>query len=208
MTMGSQGPFVRNLGAEEMNVWRMTDWGELAAVRPVTVVKDNGTTPFGVIDGGTVMGKITASGKYRPCFKGVVNGAQTSVNEVQLATGQAKNAYVGDEVSIMRPSTGATIESGRTITAVDKAAHKVTLSGGAVSVLNGDLIQLEDGAQVARAILDRKLSTTYFNRVTGGLVAEDVGPVKLWPTAVAKSASHLYGWNAHVAADLPGVYVE
>jgi hypothetical protein len=204
----NQGPFVHSMGPESLVVWRRTDWGQEVAGRPIVVAKDNGTTAFGRIVGGTVLGKITASGKYRPCFKGTVNGNQPGVNEILLVAGQAANAYVGDAVKVIRPSTGATVYSGKALTVVNKTTHKVTIGGAAIDVLDGDLVMLEDGAQTAKRILDNTITTTYLNRATGELASEDVSPVKAWPVADVKSTSYLVGWNAYVAADLPNIIVE
>jgi hypothetical protein len=206
-----QGPFVINHGIESDVVWRLNDHGELAAARPIMVASGNGTTPFGKIAGGTIMGKMssgTKSGMYRPCFKGLVNGNQAAVNEVLLVAGQAANAYVGDVVKVVRPSTGAVVASTRTLSVVNKTTHKVTLSGAAITFEDGDLVMLENGAGTAKAATDRAIVTTYQNKVTGLIAEQDQGPCKLWPVAMVKASSLLTGWNAYVAADLPGFIVD
>lgn len=64
-----------------------------------TIVKDNGTTGFGAILAGTPMGKVTASGKFRPCGKGVVSAGATSAT-IALGTDNGQNFYVGDSVNV------------------------------------------------------------------------------------------------------------
>lgn len=54
----------------------------------ITIVKDNGTTGFGEILAGTPMGKVTASGKFRPCGKAVVSAGATSAT-LSVGTGGA-----------------------------------------------------------------------------------------------------------------------
>jgi len=92
-----------------------------------------GLVPFGRVKAGTPLGKITATGKYRPCFSSRADHTQTSAT---VKVDDATNVFVGDLVdlvSIGKAGTktfnaNATPET-LTITGVNKdgLAHSVQL---------------------------------------------------------------------------------
>lgn len=133
----------------------------------VAVIKSNGTTVFGVIKSGVPLGKITASGKYRPCGKQLVNGAQVAVTTIAML--KTDGFFVGDVVTVWDTSGAVALATTRTITAI-VAGTSVTISGAAVTVDPGDYVFVEDGSGTARGFLRDGVSTAEQISVTDGSV--------------------------------------
>ncbi|MDP3940609.1 MAG: hypothetical protein Q8R92_21050 [Deltaproteobacteria bacterium] len=76
---------------------RTSDYGA-RYLQGVTVAKDNGTTGFGQVLAGTPMGRITATGKYRPCAKQAISQGATAA---ALPVSDAACFYVGDAVDVI-----------------------------------------------------------------------------------------------------------
>lgn len=139
----------------------------------ITVAKSNGAgTPvyFGAVEGGTVMGKITATGKYRPCAKQLVNGAYGP--GVVLPMQSVDNFEVGDVVTVFDESVpGTPHATGRAIVAIDRTANPptITLATGNVTVAAGDYVFVEDGSGTARGILDSDGVSTLAGQDANGL---------------------------------------
>lgn len=123
--------------------------------KSVTCAHDNGTTEFLKIDQGTVLGKITASGKYRPNGFTEVDAA-AAVNTLtarSAAGGTAANFFVGDVVTIFDVSGDVALATGRNVTVVDKGTGDITFDGAAVTTEDGDQVYLEDGSEDPVGIL-------------------------------------------------------
>lgn len=102
--------------------------------QPGTIVSGNGTTDFGLIAAGMLLGKITSSGKLRPVGKDVITGTVSSDTELPVTSGQT--FYVGDSVTVtstlgVAGTKTITASSGVTVTAtgrnLDGLAHTITL---------------------------------------------------------------------------------
>lgn len=121
------------------------------AIRPVdqpyeakisqTLASGNGTTGFGTVEAGTVLGKITSSGKLRPCPKALVSSGASSSTGVTVGAAASKPFFVGDSLTITRP-TGT------------KGTATLTVSGAGTP----DLIDIEsataDGLAHTVALVD------------------------------------------------------
>ena len=113
------------------------------AIRPVeqkvaglsgTIVKWNGTTNFGIIEAGTVLGRITSGGKLRPVGKAVIGDTVSASTSVPV--GSAKTLFVGDSVTVktklgVAGTRTITLASGVTATATgrnrDGLAHTIAI---------------------------------------------------------------------------------
>lgn len=113
-----------------------------------TLEESNGTTDFGEIQAGTIIGKITASGKVRPCAKTKADGA--GAGSSSLTVDDASNFYAGDAVYIAGSDSGETVSS--------KAGNVLTLSGTA-TWSDDDEIGVGDGSDTALGVLDRDVAT-------------------------------------------------
>lgn len=165
-----------------------------------TILHELGTETVDEFIGGTPLGKVTASGKYRPCFKTRVSGTQTAVTEVDVDN--SLNAYVGDEVEFVSASTGAVIAT-KTLTAVDKTSSTHTVSfAGAIDVTDDDVVQLTNGAETCVGIL------------TGNVWAYRPYPTTRYdPEGVMLRSGSVYaslcrGVGDLIQADLPRVFFD
>lgn len=131
----------------------------------INIAASNGTTGFGPIPGGTYMGKITATGAYRPCGKQIVDGAGSTTTPTFFET---KGFYVGDVVSGRDVSGGSDLFTGRTITAINRTTKVITISGAAVAWDTGDYLYVEDGSATARGVLAEDGADTYKGRDING----------------------------------------
>lgn len=102
--------------------------------QPGVIVKSNGTTNFGLVAAGMVLGKITSSGKLRPVGKDVTADATSADTTLTLTSGQT--FYVGDSVKVtstlgVAGTKAITASSGVVITAtgrnLDGLAHAIVL---------------------------------------------------------------------------------
>lgn len=78
-------------------IWRDNEVGS-DNVRAAVCDEGNGTTNFGLIQAGTVMGELS-SGKVRPCGLAEETTGDTATNDVTVA--DSSNFYVGDTVSVV-----------------------------------------------------------------------------------------------------------
>lgn len=201
------GPHIYNFGPESDVVFRRTQYGSDADLT-VNLASGNGVTPFGKVQAGTPVGKMTAgtkTGYYRPCGRPRVSGDQSSVNEILCQANEHKTLFVGDVVSIVRPSTGATIVSARTVSDINRTTHKVTVSGAAVTVKDGDYFVV-DNCPTPKGVMAKSVTTTDFDRAEGTLVERDSGA--LLARAADAYSARLTAWNALVAAELPTILTD
>lgn len=135
--------------------------------KSILVAAGNGAAggDFGAIPAGTYMGEITASGKYRPCGKQVVDGAQTTATPLVQTT---KGFYVGDIVTAWDVSGAVALYTGRTITAINRATRVLTISGAAQAYAAEDYIFVEDGSGSARGLVDEMGADTFDGREADG----------------------------------------
>lgn len=168
-----------------------------------TMVVGNGTTNFGQVKSGTPMGKITSSGKIRPCAKVTVNGAQSSVNELEMAS--VEHFYVGDVVTVYDVSGDTTIATTRSITAKDAASSPptITISGAAVTTQAGDYVFVEDGSATCIGFLVETVTTVEPSPDSDGATNETDQPCVVLVDGVVDE-SELIALDALVKTDLTG----
>lgn len=177
--------------------------------RAVIVAKDNGAaTPayFGAVRGGTVMGKITASSKWRPCAKQIVDDAQSSVNTLEMQS--VKHFEVGDTVAIYDVSAGSILSgaSNRNITAIDASASPptITIDGAAVTVQVGDYVYNNDGSGVGRGVLDEEGVSTLAGQDINGLARYEDAEGRVITRGIVDEdlLDAVNDLNTHIIADL------
>lgn len=172
----------------------------------VQLASGNGTSNFNAIEGGTVIGKITASGKYRPVAKQVVNGAQSSVTVVEMQS--VAGFAVGDTVTGYDVSGSTTLFTGRTVTAIDAAASPptLTISSTAVTYEVGDYIYVQDGSATARGYLRAGVFTQVGVDADGDAVHTDQPGLLVYEAAVDEDkADAIIKHNTYIKTDLQTV---
>lgn len=175
-------------------------------VDSVQIASGNGTSNFNAVLSGTVIGKITASGKYRPCGKQIVNGAQSSVTVVEMAS--VDGFFVGDTINGYDVSGSTTLFTGRTITAIDAAASPptITVSSTAVTYEAGDYIYVNDGSATARGYLRAGVFTQVGVDADGAAVHTDQpGLLVFGATIDEDKADAIITHNTHIKTDLQTV---
>ncbi len=173
------------------------------AQESVQVLAGNGTTNFGRIAAGAALGKITATGKYRPVGKQVV-GATGSLTTVTMAS--VKGFYVGDVVTAYDVSGVTTLATGRTITAINTATPSLTLSGGAITYDTGDYIYVEDGSATARGFNRDDIFTIDSLDNDGAADAHDKGALLVYKGVVDEDkADAVIKLNTYIKTDLQTV---
>ncbi len=173
------------------------------AQESVQVLAGNGTTNFGRIAAGAALGKITATGKYRPVGKQVV-GATGSLTTVTMAS--VKGFYVGDVVTAYDVSGVTTLATGRTITAINTATPSLTLSGGAITYDTGDYIYVEDGSATARGFNRDDIFTIDSLDENGAADAHDKGALLVYKGVVDEDkADAVIKLNSYIKTDLQTV---
>jgi hypothetical protein len=132
-----------------------TQWAiDVHEQHSVIIAKSNGTTNFDQVLGGTPLGRITASGKYRPCLKAPLAGAIAGANSGDVGAGNAPLIFDADVIDIISKAgvkgavTMADLDgvgaSGESIDleglALDGIPHRVTLvdPGGASQAFSVD----------------------------------------------------------------------
>lgn len=169
-------------------------------IESVQVAASNGTTAFGPILPGTVLGEITASGKYRPCGKQIVNttGSQTVVTMQSVA-----GFFVGDTITGYDVSGSTTLFTGRTITAINTATPSITVSGGAITYEAGDYIYVEDGSGKARGYARSGVNTIEGVLPTGAIDSADQGVSLVYVGVVDEDkADAIIKHNTYIKTDL------
>lgn len=175
----------------------------------ILVADENNSTAgevFGAIPGGTVLGKITAGGAYRPCAKQIVDDAQTDVNEIEMQS--VKHFKLGDTVAIYDVSAGGILSgaSNRNITAIDDTSDPPTLTidGAPVTVAVGDYVYANDGSGTAAGIIDEQGASTFAGLDINGLPRyEQAGAVLVFEGVVDEDKlDALNDLNTHIKADL------
>lgn len=131
----------------------------------VSTAIDGGNTGYtDELREGLIMGQITASKKWRPCPRTLVNGSGTLT---ALVVDDARAFIAGDVITV-----GA--DTGITVSAVDYTTNTLTIAS--TTVLDGEVVFAEDGSGTARAILGEfvKMKSTDDNtardRSTGRLI--------------------------------------
>lgn len=169
----------------------------------VQIAASNGTTAFGVILPGTVLGKITASGKYRPVAKQFA-AATGSLNTVTMES--VKGFFVGDIVTIYDASDPGSSVTGRTITAINTATPSLTFSGGAFTFAAGDYIYVEDGSATARGYARSGINTIEGVLPTGVIDSADQGVSLVYEGVVDEDkADAIIKHNSLIKTDLQTV---
>lgn len=97
-------PIFSTSTAAKKTVWRHNSVRS-DNVRAAVCDEGNGTTNFGLIQAGTVMGALS-SGKVRPCGLAEETTGDTATNDVTVA--DSSNFYVGDVVSVIAAASRAT----------------------------------------------------------------------------------------------------
>lgn len=166
----------------------------------IQILKSNGTTAFGSILPGTVLGKITATGKYRPVGKQVV-GATGSLQTVTMAS--VKGFFVGDTITGYDVSGSTTLFTGRTITAINTSTPSITVSGGAITYDTGDYIYVEDGSATARGYLQSGVNTIEGVLADGTIDSADQGGALVYEGVVDEDkADAVIKHNTYIKTDL------
>ena len=178
----------------------------------VTVAKDNGTTAFGALAAGTVMGIVTSSKKARPCARqAATNTGSSAVFEVE----DARNFFVGDSVD-HKAAAGSVTTNGRTVSAVTKTVgvqNTITISGAAVTITAGDYLEVDDGSATAIGILEEPVNTMDMQQTqaTGAVVNVDreaaLGRTGYWQAEKFIGTAGPTGPHAQTLADLGGTAV-
>jgi len=179
---------------------------EDGTVESVQLAAGNGTSNFNAIVSGTAIGKITASGKYRPVGKQVVDGTPGSQTTVNMAS--VDGFYVGDPISGYDVSGSTTLFTGRTITAIDAAASPptITVSSTAVTYQAGDYIYVEDGSATARGYLRAGVFTQVVVDAEGDAVHTDQpGLLVSQATVDEDKADAIIKHNTYIKTDLQTV---
>ena len=173
------------------------------AQESVQVLAGNGTTNFGRIAAGAALGKITATGKYRPVGKQVV-GATGSLTTVTMAS--VKGFYVGDVVTAYDVSGVTTLATTRTITAINTGTPSLTLSGAAITYDTGDYIYVEDGSATARGFNRADIFTIDSLDNDGAADAHDKGALLVYRGDVDEDkADAVIKLNSLIKTDLQTV---
>lgn len=154
-----------------------------------TYAYDGGNTGYErQIRPGTPMGRITASGLWRPCPRTTTTTTATTTTPVLV---DARAFKVGDVVSI-----GA--DTGLTITAIDYATNTITIASTAVAA--GEAVVVADGSQTCRGILNEFIDLwddmikdyvdkTFSEMIIGGYIDDDM---VLGDLAAIRAASGQY----------------
>lgn len=175
-------------------------------VDSVQLASGNGTSYFEAILSGTALGKITASGKYRPCGKQIVNGAYGP--GVVLPMQSVKGFFIGDVVTIYDVSGATTVATTRTITDIDPTANPptITISGANVSVEVGDYVYVEDGSGTARGYLRAGVFTQVGVEADGDPIHTDQpGLLVFGATIDEDKADAVIKHNTYIKTDLQTV---
>ncbi len=171
-------------------------------VQSNTLASGNGTTggEFFKVEGGTPLGRITATDRVRPAMVAIIDGAQVGVNEVTVEAGQTENFRVGDIVSVLDADGTTVVVSTRNITVVDPATPSLTLDGGTFTTENLGSIQGEDGSQDAIGFLVTSRQTAAGVDDEGAQLFSDQDA----PTVVrgVVEEDQLTGSNSIIKADL------
>jgi hypothetical protein len=181
-----------------------TGFLEKTAPKDIVVASGNGTSYFKAIVAGTIMGKITASSKYRPCGKQVVNGAYGPGVVVPMQS--VDGFFVGDTVTIYDVSAGANLVTGRVIQSIDPSASPptITINGANVTVEAGDYMFVQDGSGTARGCIDEQGALTFVGTdADGDPRYEDVGAALVFRGVIDEDKlDAVTNLNAYLKADL------
>jgi co-chaperonin GroES (HSP10) len=160
----------------------------------------SGPTYLAYYAGGTPIGRVTASGKGRPCGSTLCLANQVGATVIQV--GSAANFAVGDAVTVRDVSAGTSVS--RTVSALSKTATPNTLTLEATTVDVGDTIKLSNGAGTAVGILaedveilSKKGRTASYVERSGRLIRHGV-----------VYESKVVGFNSEIEDDLSLVIFE
>ena len=203
MSFGYQRLTEGSAGTANEVVFMNIDEGRLESVQ---LASGNGTSNFNAILSGTVLGEITASGKYRPCGKQVVNGAYGP--GVVLPMQSAQGFFVGDIVTIYDVSGSTTVATTRTITAINRTASPptMTISGANVTVEAGDYVYVEDGSGTARGYLRAGVFTQVGIEADGDPIHTDQPGLLVYGADIDEDkADAIVKHNTYIKTDLQTV---
>lgn len=96
---------------------------------------------------GTPMGRITASGLWRPCPRTLVN--MTGATTTALVVDDARAFKAGDVISV-----GS--DTGITVTAIDYATNTLTIAS--TTVADNEAVVVADGSQTCRGFLNENIN--------------------------------------------------
>lgn len=158
-----------------------------------TLASGNGTSNFGRVLVGTVLGVITATGKVRPAARTQSTATATSATQTVADT---SNFYVGDPFFI------AGVDSTETVQSITNSTTLVLT--GSVSVTSGDELTAGDGSDTAVGILAHD-ATTWLPDVdgTGAAIHADQSCEVVYRGVVDES--ECTGLDATLKADLTGI---
>lgn len=158
-----------------------------------TMAVSNGTTNFGRVVAGTVMGQVTATGKVRPCARTLSTATATSATQTVADT---SNFYVGDAVY----KDG--VDTGETVASINSATEFVL--SGSLAVTSGDELSAGDGSETAIGILSHDV-TTWLPDVDGTGAAQNADQSCEVVTDGVVDESECTGLDSHLKGDLSGI---
>lgn len=158
-----------------------------------TMAKDNGTTKFGKVVVGTVLGVITASGKVRPAARTASTATATAAAQT---VADSSNFYVGDAIYVAGVDSGETVAS--------KSSSTNITASGSIAVTSGDEITAGDGSETAVGILAHDV-TTWLPDVDGDGAAQHADQSCEVVYRGVVDESELTGIDSHLKGDLPGI---
>jgi hypothetical protein len=127
-----------------------------------TYSRDTGESPTSLLRAGTLLGKITSSGKYRPSIIGTLAAAYTSGGtsltvSAAVATEVARLiALAGTSISLkaIGPPTAAGTNAVTSVTCSAASGTTLTVTSLGVDKAAGTLIAPADGSQAPLTVLD------------------------------------------------------
>lgn len=157
-------------------------WGpdSMLSKMDIVLLGTNGTTGFGKIVAGTSLGKITASGKYRPCVNTTTNGTGSSATS--LVVDEAENIYAGDTIYVAASTPFSVV-----VSAVNKTTKTLTLAS-AQTWQDAVAVTIADGSSTAVGFLDRDTDTfSYYDSDSAAAVFADKEAVLMFRGVVVEA---------------------
>lgn len=106
----------------------------------------------GALQPGTVLGKVTASGKLAPVARTTVSAAEAA-GQTEISVTDASKISVGDTVKITQAEDGLASDSS-TVNSVDTVNNTITIADLTTNAYAaGDLVRVVDGSETAVGIL-------------------------------------------------------
>lgn len=177
----STTPRYGETSAQEAYNARASEYGSKYK-RSILIAKDNGTTGFGLVKAGTPLGKITASGKYRPCAKKRVSVAN-AVAAATIKVADASAFYVGDVVDVISTAGvagAATLDGDGAAGAdidlesatIDGLAHTVQIIDPGTDAALGHSVTVNPSTGVATIVVILEYSSAAIQSTVAEVIAE------------------------------------